>query len=367
MSQFLKHRAYSVHSTIEARYANKFNNLSKEIEASQPSTINKENWVINISKKPLSMAERSILEKGPKFAPTPGKIPTKDIVAEVEASIVRLPEDTKDSIRTATASILRRTCLSPHNNISKAERKTLKSLKKDVSHVIMKSDKGNCFVVMDRTDYNEKMETLLSDHQTYQLVHKPQFAKIERDLNKKGKIDDSTCYKLRSTDAIPSAIRGSIKHHKAGHPLWPIVSCIGSALYNTSKLLTDILTPIHNLNDCSVSNSMDFTKQVANREIHKDEVMAWFDVISLFTAIPVDKACDYIRKKLDKDTTDKIISLLEFTLSNNCFMFNDSVYKQIHGCAMESPVSPVIANLCREVNEDKSPPRQDCQKSGNVT
>lgn len=87
MSQLLKHRAYSVRSTIEAIHANKFNNLCKEIEASQPSTINKENWVVNVPKKPLSLAERSILEKGPKFAPTPGKIPTKDIVAEVEAKI----------------------------------------------------------------------------------------------------------------------------------------------------------------------------------------------------------------------------------------------------------------------------------------
>ena len=98
MSQFLKHRAYSVRSTIEARHANKFNDLSKEIEASQPRTINKENWVVNISKKPLSSVERSILEKGPKFAPTPRKVPTKDIVAEVEAAIVRLPEDTKENL-----------------------------------------------------------------------------------------------------------------------------------------------------------------------------------------------------------------------------------------------------------------------------
>ena len=171
----------------------------------------------------------------------------------------------------------------------------------------MKADKGNCFVVMDRPDYNEKMETLLSDDQTYQLVQKPPFAKIERelnhkllDLNKKGKIDDSTYYKLRSTDAIPPAIRGSIKHHKAGHALRPIVSCIGSALYNTSKFLTDILIPIQNLNGYSVSNSMDFTKQVANQEIAEDEVMVSFDVVSLFTAIPVDKACDYIRKKLTR-------------------------------------------------------------------
>ena len=35
-------------------------------------------------------------------------------------------------------------------------------------------------------------------------------------------------------------------------------------------------------------------------------------------------------------------------------MFNDSVYKQIHGCAMGSPVSPVVANLCMEVIEESA-------------
>ena len=80
-------------------------------------------------------------------------------------------------------------------------------------------------------------------------------------------------------------------------------------------------------------------------------------MVSLFTAIPVKKTCDYIQNKLDcdesvhlrtnLDTTD-IISLLNFVLSNNYFVYNDSVYKQIHGCAMGSPVSPVVANLCME-------------------
>ena len=74
-------------------------------------------------------------------------------------------------------------------------------------------------------------------------------------------------------------------------------------------------------------------------------------------------ACDYIRKKLDEDTTlhlrtklniDEIISLSEFTLTNNYLIFNDSVYKQIHGCAMGSPVSPVVANLCMEVVEESA-------------
>ena len=35
-------------------------------------------------------------------------------------------------------------------------------------------------------------------------------------------------------------------------------------------------------------------------------------------------------------------------------MFNDKIYKQIHGCAMGSPVSPVVANLCMEDIEESA-------------
>ena len=166
-----------------------------------------------------------------------------------------------------------------------------------------------------------------------------------------------------STDGTPPAIRGSIKHHKEGNPLRPIVTCIGSALYNTSKFLTDILSPLQNRNGYSVSNSLQFSNEVSDIRINDDEVLVSFDVVSLFTAIPVNKACDYIKKKLEDDTSlpsrtnlniSDIVSLLNFTLSNNYFVFNDKIYKQIHGCAMGSPVSPVVANLCMEDIEESA-------------
>jgi len=106
------------------------------------------------------------LEKGPKFAPTPSKIPYKDFVAEVEAAITRLPDGSKDQIRTSTAAILQRACLPSHNNITKEEKKALRYIKKDNSRVIMKADKGNCFVIMDRDEYENKMESLLADRNT---------------------------------------------------------------------------------------------------------------------------------------------------------------------------------------------------------
>ena len=210
-------KIWSVRNNVQGRHENKLTNLSREADNERPGTINRKNWAINLSEKPLSTAERSLLEKGPKFAPTPQNIPVKDIVSEVEATIVRLPDDSKDAIRTSTASLLHRARLPPHRNITKAEMIALKNLKDDYERVIMKADKGNCFVVMDKMDYDTKMEALLDDRDTYLPVDKSPFAKIEKELNnrlldlkRQNKIDDLLYCKLRSTDGSPPAIRGSI-------------------------------------------------------------------------------------------------------------------------------------------------------------
>ena len=102
----------------------------------------------------------------------------------------------------------------------------------------MKADKGNSFVVIDRSEYETKMENVLNDQTTYTVIRKPPFKKVERELNamlldlkNKEKIPEKTYRKLHSSNAIPPAIRGSIKHHMENHPLRPIVVCINSALY----------------------------------------------------------------------------------------------------------------------------------------
>ena len=58
------------------------------------------NVVINLSGKPLSTSEQSILSKGAKFAPTPSEVPHdhKIIVAEIEAAITNLPDESIDSV-----------------------------------------------------------------------------------------------------------------------------------------------------------------------------------------------------------------------------------------------------------------------------
>ena len=86
---------------------------------------------------------------------TPITIPTKEIIAEVENAVKDLDKVEGDNIR-AKISLTLRNAQQPEQNISKEERKTLKSLKTDESIIILLADKGRSTVVLDKTDYTQK-------------------------------------------------------------------------------------------------------------------------------------------------------------------------------------------------------------------
>ena len=70
-----------------------------------------------------------------------------------------------------------------------------------------------------------------------------------------------------------------------------------------------------------------------------------------------------VREHLEKDDTlenrttlnpDQICQLLDLCLNTTYFQFNGKFYRQKHGCAMGSPVSPIVANLYVERVEQKA-------------
>ena len=50
----------------------------------------------------------------------------------------------------------------------------------------------------------------------------------------------------------------------------------------------------------------------------------------------------------------QIVTLLEVCLKNTYFIFQGKYYEQVHGAAMGSPISPLIANLFMEELEVKA-------------
>ena len=96
---------------------------------------------------------------------TPKHVPTEAIVSSVEAVLSRqreLPESAKDNIRSRVASTIQSASLTD-SNLTKDERQALKRLKTDENIVILPADKGRVTDVMDKTDYYDKVDTLVND------------------------------------------------------------------------------------------------------------------------------------------------------------------------------------------------------------
>ena len=109
----------------------------------------------------------------------------------------------------------------------------MKELKEDKDIVILKSDKGNCTVIMDRPDYDQKINALLNDNDIYsKLVTKRNpLNNITKDVNDfvyqlllDNKIKQNKYYWLHCSKAIMLRFYGLPKIYKVNAPLRPIVS-----------------------------------------------------------------------------------------------------------------------------------------------
>ena len=126
-------------------------------------------------------------------------------------------------------------------------------------------------------------------------------------------------------------------------PLRPINSCIGAPTYELSKYLASLLKHLVNETKYSVKNAKQFAEFASNQEVADDELVVLFDVVSLFTSIPIDMAIDVIQQKLEGSddwrnhtqlTKGQILDLLSFLLHNSYFVFEGTQYHQVSGCAM---------------------------------
>ena len=218
-----------------------------------------------------------------------------------------------------------------------------------------------------------KVKELLGDESTYKVLKKDPTRKTERDMNgillkmkREGTIGEKLYRHLHSSDGLPPRFYGLPTIQKNGNPLRPIVSFISSPTFNLSKYVAKILKPLTGNSAYTVKNSTEFCGSITDINLQDDDELVSFDVVSLFTSIPVDVAVNLSHNRLVNDenlpertalsvtaVTD-VIKLLDFCLSNTNFQYGHEHYKQIHGAAMGSPVSAVMANMVMEDLEERA-------------
>ena len=223
-------------------------------------------WVRNISSRPLDKTETQVLSYGLKHSITPKLIPTEKIVASVEAALSRqrdLPEPVRDNIRSRVASTIQSTP-KLDSNFTREEHRALKRLQNDEDIVILPADKGRVTVVMDKTEYFDKMDSLVNDKRTYEELTVNPAPKLQKGLNakllelkKRDLLSYNLYHRLRCSAPQSPKLYGLPKLHKPQTPMRPIVSFCGSPTYQLSKHLAKTLKPLTDVSDHKLANSIE--------------------------------------------------------------------------------------------------------------
>ena len=97
----------------------------------------------------------------PNFAVVPRCLPIAVYITAVEKAHQQLKQGEAEELWDEVKAILKK-IQPPRSNITKEEREELKELKNDNNRMILTTDKGVSIVVMDREEYIQKAEELLS-------------------------------------------------------------------------------------------------------------------------------------------------------------------------------------------------------------
>ncbi|CAF3225361.1 unnamed protein product [Rotaria socialis] len=339
----------------------------------------KSKTVHNVSSYTLSSTEERLLCRGWDFCIENKVIDFLEFGTDVELNSLRIESSCHNSVfrsicrhmHNASRQLMKSCRKKKFSNLSDDELKALKSLKSNKNIVIVKADKGNSIIILDKESYIKKAEEILKGNQFQEITNKNYHQERENELNKyiysllkDGIIDQKLRFRLQSTCSSLSVFYGLPKIHKTGYPIRPIISTIGSFQYELSKYLAKAIKDSSPQADSDIKDSFEFVKKIKNTILSQEKsyIICSFDVESLYTNVPVEEAInvtlDFIFKLKQKNANipfsrEQMKKLLELSVRDAPFRFQNKIYKQIDGVAMGSPLAPILANLWLQKIEQK--------------
>ena len=129
--------------------------------------------------------------------------------------------------------------------------------------------------------------------------------------------------------------------------------------------MAKILKPLTGNSAYTVKNSTKFCGSIADINLQDDDELVSFDVVSLFTSIPVDAVVNVAYNCLVNDENLQEMTALYWSLALSNYLtyacqiptFNTTtsiVSRSVHGTAMGSPVSAVRVNMVMEDLEERA-------------
>ena len=271
-------------------------------------------------------------------------------------------------------------------NLNTEQRNTLSELVKLKDDKIIRfsvSDKGGEFVVTS-SDLDKRLTELhLANSSLYEHLKKDQTKKAEEEINEvwkyiylKNKIDQKSAERLVSTHSVCPVIYLLTKTHKfkpvslreldaEDIKVRPIISGCESPADKISWLIHKICVPLLKYVKAHLTNTGDLLAKLRSlkHDDLKNKILFNLDVVSLYPSVDNMAAVDTLRDYLYQHRRHlqlygipipDIVLLTKIVLSNSCFSWSGTYFKQLRGLAMGNRLAPILAILYMDRIENQA-------------
>ena len=376
--------------------------------------------VINLSNSFLRQEEINLLAKGLKFIPKPSKSNYENVEKALSDFSRRIkltiffeclkkqdhtdsaptpfrekskwtPSDkftddfTKEKLAELITNVKEINLRQTGQNMSKADYRALKMLRKRNDIILKPADKGSSTVILSKSDYISEANRQLSDLSYYEKINDPIYPTVSGKINEileklvNDKFIDEKQGQYLSVPEIPRSRLFYLlpKIHKDRH-LWtdnkippgrPIVSDCNSDSYRISAYIDSFLQPLAVKHPSYIKDTFHFLERLKAIQPSEESYLVTIDVESLYTNINNADGLCAIQSMFESHPEPKrsdrgVYDLLKICLENNDFEFNNEWYLQKSGTAMGKKFAPNYANIFLAKWEqealDKCPLKPSC-------
>jgi hypothetical protein len=309
--------------------------------------------LVNNTNVNFTKAEVNLLEKGLKYCPN---LKTNHQDIENLSIDLDIALDNNNREKYVLSTFLNKQSFINHRkNTDNSVIKTIKEKIIENKLVITKADKGNCTILLHEKDYVDKVNDILNTGD-FEILNKdptPKFVDEVRDILKNSKtlFGKNAYYFYKQNNPQPPRLYGLPKVHKQNTPVRPVVSYISAPCYKLARSAIQIFNKMGNFKPLfTIKNTLELIEKIKNTSVPNNAKLISFDVVSLFTSVPIDELKLAFDDHLDSLVLNPVqkneLKHLIFTcLDQNYFKFQQQIYRQKQGLAMGSPLSPLMADF----------------------
>ncbi|XP_036317488.1 uncharacterized protein LOC118732462, partial [Rhagoletis pomonella] len=322
---------------------------------------------VNLTEVYINEQEAELLKKGLKhnIESYNQKRELEQTIVDTEVIISRLPTEEQEHARHICRHIIEKDINAKKNRKQKNENQTIKGLKEKLranNVITTKADKGNTTVLIDKKDYIEKTESLITEIGCNKLGKDPTEeyqAAIKNTIKKSTTIiKDNLPYRLTLMNPSVRPLIALPKTHKPGTPMRPIINHKSAPGYRLSKHLKTLLKDSLDLrNKYTITNTTELIEKMKSLKINENTKFVSFDIKDLYPSIPTIETIKTVQEilmgKMKREAITEIINALKVTLKQNYFRLNNKIYKQINGLGMGNPTSGILMEVFMQTLEAK--------------